>query len=129
MEREERYLVIKLSDVAKALELTHITQSNVTALEHIMSKLWFSRAQRGKEDLKTVVVEHDWPEYEKVWQMIEDRVNAKDKEIPGYNEWLEGYESAKRQWSRSGEISLLKGINLFCTGWNRFAKEKQDEGK
>ena len=75
MEREERYVVIKLSDIEKALELGHITQSNFTTLEHILSKLWYSRAQRGKEDLKTVVVEHDWPEYEEVWKMLENRVD------------------------------------------------------
>ncbi|WYX90421.1 hypothetical protein PTQ24_000146 [Salmonella phage KKP_3822] len=44
-------------------------------MEHILSKLWYSRAQRGKEDLKTVVVEHDWPEYEEVWKMLENRVD------------------------------------------------------
>ncbi|UCR81011.1 hypothetical protein Lindwurm_ID135 [Escherichia phage Lindwurm] len=74
MEREERYVVIKLSDIEKAIELGHITQSNFTTLEHILSKLQYSRAQRGKEDLKTVVVEHDWPEYEEVWKMLENRV-------------------------------------------------------
>lgn len=93
MEREERYVVIKLSDIEKALELGHITQSNFTTLEHILSKLWYSRAQCGKEDLKTVVVEHDWPEYEKVWKMLENRV---DFEQARQEELDKGYQEAKR---------------------------------
>uniref|UniRef100_A0AB39C0L5 Uncharacterized protein n=1 Tax=Salmonella phage PMBT36 TaxID=3229746 RepID=A0AB39C0L5_9CAUD len=35
MEREERYVVIKLSDIEKALELGHITQSNYTTVWNI----------------------------------------------------------------------------------------------
>ncbi|QDJ99980.1 hypothetical protein BNKMLPFJ_00080 [Escherichia phage vB_EcoS-26175IV] len=48
MEREERYVVIKLSDIEKALELGHISDSTIVSLEHILTKLWYSRAQRGK---------------------------------------------------------------------------------
>ena len=120
MEREERYVVIKLSDVEKALELGHITQSNFTTLEHILSKLWFSRAQRGKEDLKTVVVEHDWPEYEEVWKMIENRVayeEARQEQLD------KGYADAKEHHEIHEEIFLLRGISSYCQGWNNYASE------
>ena len=124
MERDfHRYVVVKVAHAEQAL-----TREELRTLYGIGQKVYNWQRAQGKPAFECVVVEHDWPEYEKVWQMIENRVDSTE-EIPGYNEWLEGYESAKRQWSRSGEISLLKGINLFCTGWNRFAKEKQDEGK
>lgn len=120
MEREERYVVIKLSDIEKALELGHITQSNFTTLEHILSKLWYSRAQRGKEDLKTVVVEHDWPEYEKVWEMLENRV---DFEQARQEELDKGYQEAKEHHEIHDEIFKLRGISSYCQGWNKYAEE------
>lgn len=120
MEREERYVVIKLSDIEKALELGHITQSNFTTLEHILSKLWYSRAQRGKEDLKTVVVEHDWPEYEEVWKMLENRV---DFEQARQEELDKGYQEAKEHHEIHDEIFKLRGISSYCQGWNKYAEE------
>ncbi|AXC40312.1 hypothetical protein HOT65_gp113 [Salmonella phage S133] len=120
MEREERYVVIKLSDIEKAIELGHITQSNFTTLEHILSKLWYSRAQRGKEDLKTVVVEHDWPEYEEVWKMLENRV---DFEQARQEELDKGYQEAKEHHEIYDEIFKLRGISSYCQGWNKYAEE------
>ncbi|QIO02130.1 hypothetical protein rutana_148 [Salmonella phage rutana] len=120
MEREERYVVIKLSDIEKALELGHITRSNFTTLEHILSKLWYSRAQRGKEDLKTVVVEHDWPEYEEVWKMLENRV---DFEQARQEELDKGYQEAKEHHEIHDEIFKLRGISSYCQGWNKYAEE------
>ncbi|QEI24922.1 hypothetical protein HWC41_gp030 [Salmonella phage SE24] len=120
MEREERYVVIKLSDIEKAIELGHITQSNFTTLEHILSKLWYSLAQRGKEDLKTVVVEHNWPEYEEVWKMLENRVEfeqARQEEVD------KGYQEAKEHHEVYDEIFKLRGISSYCQGWNKYAEE------
>lgn len=119
MEREERYIVIKLADIEKALELGHITQSNFTTLEHILSKLWYSRAQRGKEDLKTVVVEHDWPEYEKVWDMLEKRIDSEDITTAEYNR---GWDAAILAISEGRSPFLLRGINSYCEGWNAFMR-------
>ncbi|URC22311.1 hypothetical protein CHUUTOTORO_02260 [Serratia phage vB_SmaM-ChuuTotoro] len=31
------------------------------------------RLENGKTPLEAVVVESDWPEYDKVWKMIEER--------------------------------------------------------
>ncbi|EJB4242320.1 hypothetical protein MT068_001385 [Salmonella enterica] len=120
MEHEDRYYVIKMADIEKALELGHISPSNVTSLEHILAKLWYSRTQRGKDDLKTVVVEHDWPEYREVWRMIESRVdfeNARQEELD------KGYNDAKEHHEVHGEIFYLKGISSYCQGWNNYAKE------
>jgi hypothetical protein len=57
-QREERYIVIKLTDI------------NPQQHHTLMSVL-------GSEQIRTrdaVVVEKDWPEYEHVWKMIEHRV-------------------------------------------------------
>ncbi|WCX68726.1 hypothetical protein [Salmonella phage GSW6] len=120
MEHEERYVVIKLSDIEEALKLGHISSSTVTSLEHIVTLIWFSRAQRGKEDLKTVVVEHDWPEYEEVWRMIENRVEF---EAARQEELDKGYNEAKEHHEIHDEIFLLRGISSYCQGWNKYANE------
>jgi hypothetical protein len=57
--REERYIVFKLKD------LTEDEILNLYSYNHAM--------------VEGVVVESDWPEYEIVWKMIEDRVK-KEKE-------------------------------------------------
>ncbi|AXC43172.1 hypothetical protein [Salmonella phage S124] len=120
MEREERYVVIKLSDIEKALELGHINKSNIITLEHILTKIWYSRNQRGKEDLKTVVIEHDWPEYEEVWRMLKSRIEfeqARQEELD------KGYQEAKEHHEIHDEIFKLRGISSYCQGWNKYAEE------
>lgn len=120
MEREERYVVIKLSDIEEGLKLGHISPSTITTLEHIITTVWFSRAQRGKEDLKTVVVEQDWPEYEEVWRMLESRV---DFEQARQEELDKGYQEAKEHHEVYDEIFKLRGISSYCQGWNKYAEE------
>jgi len=57
MIREQRYYVFKIKDLNefqnKLLSVIEVPQRNY------------------------VVVEDDWPEYEKVWAMIEERVNGR----------------------------------------------------
>lgn len=68
--REQRYLVLKASDViATGLSTTELDQ-----LEAICKKVDDYRRNSGKSDLETVVVEKDWPEYEPTWTAIELRV-------------------------------------------------------
>lgn len=119
MEREERYVVIKLSDIEKALELGHINQSNIKTIDHILTKIWYSRAQRGKEDLKTVVVEHDWPEYEKVWEMLEKRIDSEDVANAEYNR---GWDAAILSVESGKEPFLLRGVGSYCEGWNAYMR-------
>lgn len=78
MEREERYYVIKKSDLEAALKVKRITQTDVEDLKELLARLNTQRFVSNKEMLKCVVVESDWPEYETVWQMIEDRVDGFD---------------------------------------------------
>lgn len=68
--REERYIVLKRADIEKSC-----TWYQKEALEEVMNTINYFRGLKGP--IKCVVVENDWPEYEIVWKMIEDRVNAK----------------------------------------------------
>lgn len=61
-EREDRYIVIKRKYLRQDQE------------EMLLSWL---RTQGVAQVPKAVVVEGDWPEYETVWQMIEDRCAPK----------------------------------------------------
>nr|CAK6606230.1 unknown function [Klebsiella phage vB_Ko_K4PH164] len=74
MERDfDRYVVIKNSHAAHAL-----TEEERRELYRLGVKCAEWRKTVGKKPFECVVVEHDWPEYETVWQMIEDRVDGFD---------------------------------------------------
>jgi len=67
--RENRYLVIKLSDAERYLnELDRI------GLEGYAAKIDRGRVNDEKKPFQCVVVESDWPEYVPTWKAIEDRV-------------------------------------------------------
>jgi len=65
--REDRYIVIKRSDLPKDWPYV------LGDLIHVCETVDFERAKRGKNPLKCVVVEHDWPEYEPTWAAIKKR--------------------------------------------------------
>lgn len=75
MIREDRYIVIKKSDLDEAVELNFLKKKHVLKLTCILDKY---RAYRNfrEQPLQCVVVEGDWPEYEAVWRMIEARVDG-----------------------------------------------------
>lgn len=65
-QREERYVVFKVSDLGNSLKGDEIRR---LAREYAEQ-----RRLKGKEPLECVVVEKDWPEYDLVWDMIESRM-------------------------------------------------------
>ena len=67
-EREHRYLVIKYKDIER-----YLGNSMQNDLFYFCSLISEGRITDGKDLLEAVVVENDWPEYEKVWEMIENR--------------------------------------------------------
>lgn len=67
--REERYTVLKISDVSDALSI-----EDQETLVYFEQKIDAQREARGKAPLQCVVVEKDWPEYEPTWKAIEARV-------------------------------------------------------
>lgn len=61
--REERYIVVKLKHLDDADEYNlrrYLEENNI-------------------ETTSCVVVENNWPEYEKVWSMIEERVKGEEQ--------------------------------------------------
>lgn len=76
MIRQNRYTVLKNSDIQGALWHGNITDYDFQQLMHILDRVSRYRESRGKDDIECVVVEHDWPEYEPVWNMIQERVDG-----------------------------------------------------
>lgn len=76
MEREERYIVIKKSDLEGAIAKGRLVSFDADRLNQILESIRTQRYCTGKEPLKTIVIESDWPEYERVWKMIEARVEG-----------------------------------------------------
>lgn len=64
--KEDRYLVIKRSDIKSALD-----GEMKSVLQHIAQTVEGERHSLGKPVLECVVVEHDWSIYDDVWKMVE----------------------------------------------------------
>ena len=71
MERENRYMVLKLSDIEK-----YLSDDEKQKLCAVDSEINFRRQQDDRGLLNAVVVERDWPEYEQTWRAIEKRVDG-----------------------------------------------------
>lgn len=71
-QREERYTVLKITDVGQALDA-----DEREALIHYEQKVAAWRENNGKRPLVAVVVESDWPEYEPTWAAIEQRMTGR----------------------------------------------------
>ena len=67
--REDRYLVLKRTDIEK-----YLPDDRKKLLDFIAGNIRDGRTLDQKEQLQCVVVEHDWPEYEMTWAAIERRV-------------------------------------------------------
>ena len=86
--REYRYVVFKRSDMLSALP-----DERRKEIWDLAGFVDMHRVTEGKRSLECVVVESDWPEYESVWGMIEDRVNK----TPNAIERLESQNAAMRE--------------------------------
>ena len=107
--RENRYIVIKRSHVHPMKEAT---------LRQEMYEL-------GISTVDCVVVEHDWPEYEPVWQMLENRVTGKpspsrqpaqevDPVEQMFEDWLAG-TSESTDFAHEDKMSLLAEIRRLLS--------------
>ncbi len=67
-ERENRYLVLKNKDIER-----YLTEEQHDALQRMRLQIEAGRIEDHREIRDFVVIESDWPEYERVWQMIEHR--------------------------------------------------------
>ena len=70
--REERYIVFKVSDLGNSFKGDEIRK---LAREYVEQ-----RRRNGKPPLECVVVESDWPEYEPTWKAIEARMTGAPEE-------------------------------------------------
>lgn len=77
MEREQRYIVLKIKD----MEAAGFALGHIDAFNEVCDAVNIARIQRGAGLLECAVVEKDWPEYDVVWQMIANRVDKKDEPI------------------------------------------------
>jgi hypothetical protein len=66
--REQRYLILKISDLDK-----YLRPQQCELLNQIAETINVGRLLEHKPTLNAVVVEDDWPEYEIVWSMLEER--------------------------------------------------------
>lgn len=76
MNRENRYVVLKRSDLQKYIKREFRIQLQAVIETINQSRDFFEK----KEPLQCVVVEKDWPEYEHVWELI--RLRVENAEIP-----------------------------------------------
>ncbi len=74
----DRYLVLKTKDISEILN-----HEETVALINIRKKIDNARAKQHRDPLEAVVIEHDWPMYEEVWQLVEDWVQQQKDEGDG----------------------------------------------
>lgn len=89
-EREDRFIVIKRKHLSPAREEAlrqYLTDDAIATVE-------------------CVVVESDWPEYETVWRMIEDR--CREAEPCDYDISVDGVMTATPEWQRNDEATMLR---------------------
>jgi hypothetical protein len=65
-------MVLKYKDTSK-----YLTLNECHVLEKLLQKIKDGRAMDGKLELQAVVVEHDWPEYEPIWDAIQRRMEGR----------------------------------------------------
>lgn len=70
--REERYIVLKRSDVAQ------LPQEMQIALTRVCCAVESIRVERGAAELSGVFFENNWyPEYENAWKLLGSRIEGK----------------------------------------------------
>ena len=119
-EREERYIVFKISDV-----LEHLTTTEAIHLARLYESQRVGRREAGKAELECVVVEADWPEYEPTWRAIEARVTGAQPAPSVPNGWKE----AAIAWEVCASIHREYGKGkdpFFNTRQGDFVKHAND---
>ena len=121
MERENRYVVLKISDIDD-----HLNTDQKMQLGDICQCLDNSRFHQNKDPLKCVVVENDWPMYESVWKSIE--AWAGNGELNGFNpnrDLLESLQTTLDEHVKVISSYAIKTFNLENEVAERKAAEDQ----
>lgn len=74
--RENRFLALKWDDIHR-----YLPEDKRRQLYSYVETIAVRRLAEGKKEHQYVVVADDWPEYEVVWKMVEDRCNGVPSEI------------------------------------------------
>lgn len=90
-QREERYVVFKVSDLGNSLKGDEIRR---LAREYAEQ-----RRLKGKKPLECVVVEKDWPEYEPTWRAIEARMTDAQL-VPNFADAYQGAMEEAAIWKK-----------------------------
>ena len=93
--REDRYIVLKLNRLPK-------------------DEVEYLRDCHPKAMVECVVVEHDWPEYQLVWTMIEHRMAGKP--VPNFNDWRRADELQQRLTAADERADVLEGLLRLARG-------------
>lgn len=100
MERYNKYLVLKISDIEK-----YLSDDKQLKLDALATCIRRGRLNDGKQDQQYVCIAADWPMYEQVWSMVESFVDGKPNEI-------EQLTARVRELEAENERLRLKTINL-----------------
>jgi hypothetical protein len=86
MERENRYVVIKIADIDAMKEAGWPHKKVEAHLENALDRIKIFHEEIGKQPQNYVVVGEDWPMYEATWRAIEnwvDGVESKTNDLEG----------------------------------------------
>lgn len=115
MELENRYIVIKRSDLQALLDSGEIDSFMVDELNLILETISNYRSDAGKLPLETVVIESDWPIYEEAKELLEEISDLEAQE-----EYTDGWEAARQHSDKYSSHPLVRGISRWCRGWNDY---------
>lgn len=118
--REDRYIVIKRDH----LRCYHDDNLNEAREQNLRAFL----EEREIDTIDCVVVEADWPEYEPVWAMIEDRVTnptwcvREQQALSGPNYWVVRLPN-KKWWAAPHGTSEQDAVALAREWWEKAASQ------
>ncbi|SEG16348.1 hypothetical protein [Marinobacterium lutimaris] len=131
--REDRYLVLKRSDIAK-----YLGEDDLLELEAMAEEIANRRMDDGRSrEMYCVVVEHDWPNYVHVWQTVQQVAEGTFKDPSAEIKRLrKGYELAIDE--RAGKLREIgknrdqlkdRLTELYLLLDEHFVEWEKDSGK
>jgi hypothetical protein len=114
-QREDRYIVIKRSDIER------LSPGDRRVATRQLRDLHEELFKAGAPARSFVVVEDDWPEYHLAWAMIEHRMAGKP--VPDFNLWRRADELQQRLNAADQRIDELTIPDGYCVMPTRLTAE------